>query len=85
MSNNESRKSKTKTLLELETSDCRWPVGDPRHEGFQFCGAPQVLGRPYCIAHWPMSFVPGKSRNGGAGQQQPAAPALPAPPARRAA
>ncbi|MEZ5816780.1 MAG: GcrA family cell cycle regulator [Hyphomicrobiaceae bacterium] len=76
-----NKKPKHKTLLELEPSDCRWPVGDPRHDGFHFCGAQQVLGRPYCIEHWPMSFVPGKGRQGSsAAQSTPAsAPALTAP------
>lgn len=55
--------NKYKTLLELESGDCRWPVGDPRQDGFHFCGAPQMLGRPYCVTHWPLSFVPAKSRN----------------------
>jgi GcrA cell cycle regulator len=58
------KKNKHKTLLELETGDCRWPVGDPRSDNFHFCGAPQMLGRPYCITHWPLSFVPGKGRHG---------------------
>ncbi|MGD9805121.1 MAG: GcrA family cell cycle regulator [Hyphomicrobiaceae bacterium] len=58
------KNNKLKTLLELEAGDCRWPVGDPRHDGFHFCGAPQMLGRPYCITHWPLSFVPSKGRGG---------------------
>lgn len=53
---------KPKELLDLEANDCRWPVGDPRQAGFHFCGAQQVLGRPYCIQHWTLSFVPGKGR-----------------------
>jgi hypothetical protein len=56
------KQRKYKTLLELEAGECRWPVGDPRQDGFHFCGAQQVLGKPYCIAHWQMSFVPGKGR-----------------------
>lgn len=75
-------RKKNKTLLELEAGECRWPVGDPRQDGFHFCGAQQVLGRPYCIQHWPLSFVPGKGRQPGAA---PAAAALPRLPNRRAA
>lgn len=60
-----------KSLADLEAADCRWPIGDPRQEGFHFCGAQQAAGRPYCIAHWSLSFVPGKSRH------QAPAPALP--------
>ncbi len=63
-----------KTLLELESDECRWPIGDPRKPGFHFCGAQQVLGRPYCIEHWPLSFVPGRSRHS-VGIQQAAAAA----------
>lgn len=37
-----------KTFDQLEDGDCRWPVGDPRHDGFGFCGLPKVAGRPYC-------------------------------------
>jgi|LNFM01.1.fsa_nt_gb GcrA cell cycle regulator len=76
--------AKFKTLLELEATDCRWPVGDPRQDGFHFCGAQQVLGRPYCIAHWQMSFVPGKSRQPSVTAALATATALP-PPAKRAA
>jgi len=30
---------------------CRWPVGDPKHPGFGFCGCAPVAGLPYCEAH----------------------------------
>ena len=59
--------NKVKTLDTLERMDCRWPIGDPRHADFHFCGAQQVLGRPYCAVHWPLAFVPPKSRH----QQKP--------------
>lgn len=47
---------KIKTLINLEACDCRWPIGDPRQEGFHFCGAQQALGRPYCTEHWALSL-----------------------------
>lgn len=75
---------KNKTLLELEANECRWPLGDPRQEGFHFCGAQQVLGRPYCIQHWQLSFVPGKGRQHASTEKLTAASQLAAP-ARRAA
>jgi hypothetical protein len=53
---------KPKTVDSLERGDCRWPIGDPRHPDFHFCGAPQLLGRPYCPLHWRMAFQPMKSR-----------------------
>lgn len=51
-----------KTLNDLQAHDCRWPIGDPRHAGFHFCGAPQATGRPYCEHHWSMSFDAAKPR-----------------------
>ena len=55
---------KIKVMANLEAGDCRWPIGDPRHADFHFCGAAQAQGRPYCIQHWALSFVPGSSRRG---------------------
>lgn len=71
---------KPKGLADLEMNDCRWPIGDPRQEGFHFCGDRQIAGRPYCEAHWQMSFVTAKPRHAGASL----APMLP-PMNRRAA
>lgn len=62
---------KTKTLANLEAGECRWPIGDPRHADFHFCGAKQAEGRPYCIEHWTLSFVPGKPRHGGQSAMRP--------------
>ena len=64
---------KKATLETLEAHQCRWPIGDPRQAGFHFCGAQKAEGRPYCAAHWQMSFVP-KTRNGV--PVQPRTPAL---------
>jgi GcrA cell cycle regulator len=70
---------KIKTVASLEAGDCKWPIGDPRHADFHFCGAPQALGRPYCAHHWEQSFVASASR-----QRQPATfPGL-LPPVRQA-
>ena len=41
-------------LMDLDEHCCRWPVGDPRDEGFFYCGAPEAdiyAGRPYCRSH----------------------------------
>jgi GcrA cell cycle regulator len=54
--------SKIKTVESLESCDCRWPIGDPRHADFHFCGAQQVLGRPYCSEHIAQAFDVAKSR-----------------------
>lgn len=77
-----SNKSKVKTVETLEPGDCRWPIGDPRHPDFHFCGAQQVLGRPYCQHHWQLSFTTRQQQQQAQGPQQAKAPALPA---RRAA
>lgn len=57
---------KFRTMANIEAGECRWPIGDPRHADFHFCAAPQAAGRPYCSAHWDMSFDASKSRSGGA-------------------
>jgi GcrA cell cycle regulator len=40
-----------KALVDLDNGDCRWPVGDPQKEGFGFCAAPRIPGKPYCKGH----------------------------------
>lgn len=38
-------------LLDLRETTCRFPIGDPRHEGFGYCGAESSVGKPYCAYH----------------------------------
>lgn len=39
------------SILELTSETCRWPLGEPGHAGFHFCGAmPEDLS-PYCCEH----------------------------------
>lgn len=40
-----------KTFAELESTDCRWPVGEPGEPGFGFCGCKASAGLPYCQDH----------------------------------
>lgn len=40
-----------RTLMELDRSTCRWPVGDPADTGFFLCGGRVASGRPYCRKH----------------------------------
>jgi hypothetical protein len=70
------KKAKQKTVANIGRDECRWPIGDPRHADFHFCGAPQLPGRPYCELHWCMAFLPARPR-----QEQVA----PVPGGRRAA
>jgi GcrA cell cycle regulator len=53
---------KRKTVTTLEPRDCRWPIGDPRQEGFHFCGEPKVPGQSYCSEHLRLAFQPAKPR-----------------------
>jgi GcrA cell cycle regulator len=38
------------TLLELTSSSCHWPLGDPKTADFFFCGATTDV-QPYCKVH----------------------------------
>ena len=35
---------------------CMWPIGDPKTEGFHFCGEPAHPGRPYCSNHCAQAY-----------------------------
>jgi GcrA cell cycle regulator len=45
------------TLTDLSSQTCRWPIGDPKHEDFRFCGKPVVAGKPYCAEHCATAYV----------------------------
>jgi GcrA cell cycle regulator len=47
-----------KTVPTLEDKDCRWPIGDPQHPDFHFCGRPKIAGLPYCDHHSRVAFQP---------------------------
>jgi GcrA cell cycle regulator len=79
MSTTAKKARKPKKLLDLQRSDCRWPIGEPRQPDFHFCGAPQLEGRPYCELHWRMAFQPPRPRH----QPTPAL-AVPSVPAKAA-
>lgn len=46
-----------KSLIELEPRDCRWPIGD---SDFQFCAEEIVEGKPYCLKHCKLAYVPSR-------------------------
>lgn len=50
------------SLVELKEGMCRWPIGDPTHEDFHFCGRNKVPGVPYCEFHAQVAFQPANSR-----------------------
>jgi len=39
------------SLMDLKPRQCRWPSGDPKEEGFGFCGEHAMTGLPYCEEH----------------------------------
>jgi GcrA cell cycle regulator len=43
-------------LLELRPGMCRWPIGDPKREGFGFCGQARLEGVSYCSRHAMVAF-----------------------------
>ena len=50
------------TLLELNESKCRWPIGDPGTAEFFFCGGPPLEGVPYCSYHSRVAYQPASDR-----------------------
>ena len=62
------------TLLDLSEKVCRWPLGHPGEEDFQFCGKPVNQGTPYCLDHCAVAYqsqLPRKDR------PQPPRPVMP--------
>ena len=49
-------------LLDLTSRTCRWPIGDPLKEDFQYCGARCDMDRPYCSEHRARSLYVSKYR-----------------------
>ena len=43
-------------LAGLGAQDCRWPMGDPQHDDFGFCGDPIASGVPYCLEHTQVAY-----------------------------
>jgi GcrA cell cycle regulator len=39
------------SLLQLNESVCKWPIGDPHQKGFYFCGQQSEAHMPYCRYH----------------------------------
>ena len=49
-------------LTELNERTCKWPIGDPMHDDFHFCGNESDEGRPYCEYHAGLAFQPASER-----------------------
>lgn len=46
------------TILALTERMCKWPVGDPKHHDFHFCGKNALNGLPYCAEHAALAYQP---------------------------
>lgn len=53
--------SRGATILALTERMCKWPVGDPKHQDFHFCGKPSLAGLPYCAEHAALAYQPSSS------------------------
>lgn len=45
-----------KTIMTLTDSCCRWPIGDPKHKDFHFCGKRKLPGQSYCVEHFGLAY-----------------------------
>lgn len=47
----------TATVVTVRRGQCRWPIGDPRADGFSLCGCAAVRGA-YCSGHAELAYRP---------------------------
>jgi GcrA cell cycle regulator len=52
-----------RNLAVSRTETCCWPIGSPRHPGFQYCDTPALVGKPYCEDHANMAYRPVRRRD----------------------
>jgi len=50
------------SILELNDSNCHWPIGDPSSAEFFFCGGKTIEGLPYCGYHSRIAYQPAADR-----------------------
>jgi GcrA cell cycle regulator len=50
------------SIMELKEGVCRWPIGDPLHADFVYCGADCGVGKTYCEAHGRIAYQPQNER-----------------------
>ena len=50
----------TKTMEELESGMCRWPIGNPEDKDFHFCGSMGDPAQPYCDKHMAKAQAPSR-------------------------
>ena len=50
------------SLIEIDTHQCRWPIGDPGSTNFLFCGNDSIAGFTYCLGHARLAYRTPASR-----------------------
>jgi GcrA cell cycle regulator len=50
------------TIMELNSTRCRWPLWGRREDHGEYCGGKSVGGLPYCLAHCQMAYRPAGER-----------------------
>lgn len=51
-----------KTLVQLTSRTCHYPIGDPKSPDFYFCGGEAAVGVPYCAVHARRCYQPPKAK-----------------------
>ena len=46
----------------IKNNMCKWPIGDPAKDDFQFCGQTSLSGKSYCSYHARLAFQPPQRR-----------------------
>lgn len=46
----------------IKNNMCKWPIGDPAKDDFQFCGQNTLSGKSYCAHHARIAFQPPQRR-----------------------
>jgi GcrA cell cycle regulator len=49
------------SILEIDSTTCRWPIGDPRDQRFGYCGHRTKPGSGYCDGHHAIAYLPADS------------------------
>ena len=53
------------TIEKLTEHTCKWPIGDPGHQEFHFCGHDSLDAMPYCRYHARLAYRGYGSRSAG--------------------
>jgi GcrA cell cycle regulator len=51
-----------RTMETLGAHECKWPIGEPQHPAFSFCGRKHDLAGPYCQKHAQRAYQPAQAR-----------------------